>query len=207
MNGATSDSAGHVTVGPLVAGPHTFKATKDGAIRSNAVTTCATNGADGFCGTTVPGTPPPAVTPVTPCLNTNGHDGKCGTKDTTPAFPISAFLTDKQTFASGAGPRTLSGVVTADPSGIKDIRLALSRNNNGKCSRYDGAITRFVKLSRCGARYATQFSAGNTANWSYLLPSALPKGRYVLDIQTTDGVGNVSTISKRGRDRFIFYVS
>ena len=197
-----TDANGKVSFSSDTRGPLTLTATKGDRVRE-AVSVCITDGADGFCGTTKPGSPPP---PPPPCLLTNGHDGKCGTKDTTPAFPISAFVTNKQHFASGLGPRTLSGTVTNDPSGIKDIRLALSRNNAGACSRYDGASTRFVKLAKCGAQYATQFSIGDRASWSYLLPSKLPKGRYVLDIQTTDGAGNISPGGKRGRDRFIFYV-
>lgn len=195
-----TDANGKVSFASDTRGPLTLTATKGNRVRE-AVSVCITDGADGFCGTTKPGAPPPP-----PCLATNGHDGKCGTTDTTPAWPLTAFLTEKQHFAGSAAPRTLSGTVTNDPSGIKDIRLALSRNNGGACSRYDGATTRWVKLSHCGAKYATQFSVGNRASWSYLLPSALRKGRYVLDIQVTDGAGNVTVINKLGRDRFIFYV-
>lgn len=75
---ATSDAAGKLTVGPLTtAGEQELKASKTGAIRSRGVKVCVTNGADGFCGTTVPKqdqptTPADQPKPTTPVAETPG---------------------------------------------------------------------------------------------------------------------------------------
>jgi hypothetical protein len=49
---------------------------------------------------------------------------------------------------------------------------------------------------------------GTTADWSYLLPSALGRGRYVLDVFVTDGRGNrlASRDLQRGSSRVVFTV-
>jgi hypothetical protein len=210
VGGATSGADGTVTVGPLSPGPTTFKATKTGAIRSNAVTVCATDGADGFCGTTKPGDPaPPAPGPgpaPAPC-QTNGSDGFCGTTDkTAPTAAIKGGLKEQARFARGDAPTTLAGTVAADAAGLKDVRLRLTRTIGPRCSYYDGTLERLVKSKVCGVAGGKFFSIGDKPDWSYLLPFALPAGRYVLDVQTVDRAGNVSKISARGRDRIVFVV-
>ncbi len=66
-------------------------------------------------------------------------------------------------------------------------------------------------MTRCGAARAKFHSIGSRASWSYLLPSRLPSGRYVLDTQTLDGAGNVTRGDTRGkpgdpRNRVVFHV-
>ena len=56
------------------------------------------------------------------------------------------------------------------------------------------------------------FSIGTSAAWSYRLPQALTKGRYVLDVRTVDGAGNVTHGAERGaadkpRTRVVFFVT
>ncbi len=55
------------------------------------------------------------------------------------------------------------------------------------------------------AARATRSRCPATASFSYLLPSALAPGRYVLDIQATDAAGNSTTLA-RGTSRIVFYV-
>ena len=44
-------------------------------------------------------------------------------------------------------------------------------------------------------------------NWSYLLPSRLPAGRYVLDVKAVDRAGNSQGRFVRGRSRVVFAVT
>ena len=60
----------------------------------------------------------------------------------------------------GRGPRTLSGTATADPSGLRRIRLRLTwSDGKGHCSTYDGTREQLVKPKRCGAANGRWFSA------------------------------------------------
>ena len=202
---AVSSSGGAVTVGPLAAGPTTFKATKPGTIRSNAVTVCATDGADGFCGTTKPGTTPSGGPAPAPCLST-GRDGLCGSPDSTPPSATIRGLREQARFRRGNAPRTLNGTVQTDASGLTDVRLRLTRTVGPRCSYYSGRAERILRTRTCGARGPRFFSIGSKPDWSYLLPADLPRGRYVLDVQAVDRAGNSSTPGVRGRDRIVFHV-
>ena len=98
-----------------------------------------------------------------------------------------------------------------EPSGIKDIRLRLTRRVGKRCERLDSARERWVKAARCGADNSPFFSIGDRTPWSYLLPQSLTKGRYVLDVQVADRAGNVRRGNTRGgvreqRNRVVFFV-
>ncbi len=181
VGGATTDAAGKVALTVAAPGPASFRASKDNFAGVDAAT-CATTGTDGFCGTSKPA------------------------PDTTPAAGRITGVTEQQRFARGKGPRTLKGTVDADPSGIKSIELRLTRTDGRACSTFDGTRERFAKLTRCGAARGRWFSVGDRADWSYLLPSALGRGRYVLDVRTTDKAGNVDSTLQRTRNRVVFHV-
>jgi hypothetical protein len=198
--GATSGGDGAVTVGPFATrGEQDLKATKSGAIRSNRLSVCITDGSDGACSTT-------ATTAPSTCLTT-GDDGNCGTKDKRAPRGKIVSIREGQRFGKGKGPRALSGIVTSDPSGIADVRLRLTRNDHSHCQTFDGRSERLVKLKRCGAARGKWFSAGDREQWSYLLPARLGPGRYVLDVQARDKAGNVDTLLQRTRTRVVFTVS
>jgi hypothetical protein len=57
--------------------------------------------------------------------------------------------------------------------------------------------------ARCGRD--AYFPVSSSASFSYLLPSSLPRGRYVFDIQALDAWGNHTTLA-RGTSRTVFYV-
>jgi hypothetical protein len=114
-------------------------------------------------------------------------------------------IREGQRFARGRGPRTLRGTVSAT-SGVRLIRLRLTRNDRGRCQTFDGRRERFVRIARCGATRGRWFSVGDRADWSYLLPSRLSRGRYVLDLEVTDAAGNRDTVLQRTRNRVVFYV-
>jgi hypothetical protein len=57
--------------------------------------------------------------------------------------------------------------------------------------------------ARCGE--GSFFNVSSDGVFSYLLPSALAPGRYVLDIEAADVAGNHTTLA-RGTSRTVFYV-
>ena len=190
---ATTGADGTATLTLTARGPATVRAATSGT-RSLPSGVCVSDGSDGFCDTVKP-------TPLTPQA----------APDTTPALGRIAGLREQQRFARGKGPRELKGTVEADASGIKDVRLRLTRTVGKRCERFDALRERWVKASRCGVENAPFFSLGSSAAWSYLLPAALTRGRYVLDTQTVDGAGNVTRGASRGsagapRNRVVFFV-
>ena len=59
------------------------------------------------------------------------------------------------------------------------------------------------RRTRCGTE--KYFAIGDRADWSYLLPQRLGKGRYVLDAVAIDGAGNRTPLA-RGTTRVVFTV-
>lgn len=206
-----TDSNGRASTAPLtMRGPQAFKATKARAIRSNSVSVCVTDGADGFCGTTKPGDPPQPATMTTPptastCITT-GDDGFCGTVDRRAPSGRIGSVREGQRFARGRGPRELSGSVGRDGTGIAKVELRLTRNDRGRCSFYDAGTERLRRMRWCGAARGRYFFVNDRSDWSYLLPGALPRGRYVLDLRVTDRAGNVDRTLQRTRNRVVFRV-
>jgi hypothetical protein len=86
------------------------------------------------------------------------------------------------------------------------VQLRLTKRVGTRCFTFSGTELRFVAMKRCGARRGTWFSIGSKADWSYLLPKALGRGRYVLDLKTIDGAGNADTQLARTRNRVVFFV-
>jgi len=95
----------------------------------------------------------------------------------------------------------LAGTIRAH-SAVSSVSLKLRRRYRGRCYAYDGIRERFLR-SRCGQ--GSFFEASSDGVFSYLLPSALAPGRYVLDIRATDVAGNRTTLA-RGTSRLVFYV-
>jgi hypothetical protein len=179
VGGGSSDANGSVTVGPLARGDNAFKATKPGAIRSNALDVCATDGSDGACGSPPPGTP----------CQTDGADGRCGTIDRRAPTVSLIGIRNGRRYGRRHAPRTLHGTVTPDPSGLKGVQLRLKRRAaHRRCAVYDGRRERFVRSS-C-YRNGRWIDIGDRQEWSYLLPSRLGPGRYTLEVYATDGAGN-----------------
>ena len=195
------DGKASITLGTR--GPGGLRATHAGDIRSATEPVCVTDGADGACGTTAQ---QPAQQPTAACATT-GDDGNCGTADRRAPRGKILSIREGQRFKKGKGPRGLGGMVTPDPSGIADIRLRLTRNDRTHCSTYDARRERFAATKRCGAKRGKWFSVGDREQWSYLLPSRLGRGRYVLDLQARDRAGNVDTLLQRTRTRVVFTVS
>jgi hypothetical protein len=161
-------------------GPVSITVTKPNRIRTAGVT-CVTSGSDGNCGTQLP--------PGTP-LGTGDPDDKTA--------PVATFsgLRKGKIFSRKRAPRELRGTVSADPSGIKAVRLSILRKRRGRCWAFDGASERF-KRHRCGG--SRSFRIGDRAEWSYLLPNRLPRGRYTIRVIAIDNAGNDSATETRIR--------
>ena len=223
---ATTDASGRATLSAAARGQLTVQATRGSkASRSKPVATCSTDGADGYCGTrtssgqTIEAAPGGA--PAAACVS-SGLDGLCGSADRQPPKALVTGVREGQTFAAGSGPRELSGRVGVlapfapraavdvaalrpDPSGLLMVKLRLTRNDRGRCSAWSGKRERFVKRP-CGARHGWWFRVGDKAEWSYLMPSRLPRGRYVLDVNAIDKAYNRDDMRRRGENRVVFRV-
>ncbi len=166
---------------------------------SDAYTVCVHNGNDGTCGSATSGSGAAAF----PSSLTN-------TPYTGP-FAVVADVTgllDAHHYARSHAPRILSGRVTASAA-VSGVELRLTRtvrtrNGRSRCSFYNGVTDRFHAM-RCGAAHGRFFSVGASSTFSYLLPFALPRGRYVLDVQATDTAGSRTQLA-RGTSRVVFYV-
>jgi hypothetical protein len=100
-----------------------------------------------------------------------------------------ARLKNGKVYKRKRAPRKLSGSVSADPSGLLSVRLSILRKVGDRCWAFDGDSERFER-HRCGGR--SSFKIGDRAEWSYLLPKRLGKGRYVIRAVAIDNAGNDS---------------
>jgi hypothetical protein len=186
----TTDAAGVVRVPAGVSGTVTsVQATKPGFVRSATESVCSTTGGDGACGS------PPCAT--------SGSDGRCGTADTEAPRATIVGIFDGKHFTRRNAPRTLRGSVTPDPTGLRAVKLRLTRQVGGRCWKYSGRRERF-QARGCGTR--SWFAIGDRQDWSYLLPARLGRGRYVLDVSALDKAGNRDALV-RGRTRVVFRVA
>jgi hypothetical protein len=135
------------------------------------------------------------------CLTT-GTDGLCGSADVEPPHASVLGIQEGQRFSRRKAPRTLRGTVTADPAGLRAVKLRLTRQDRGDCFKYSGKEQRF-QSKPCGTR--SWFKIGDRADWSYLLPKRLGRGRYVLDVTALDNERNRDALV-RGRTRVVFTV-
>ena len=124
-----------------------------------------TDGADGACGDVGPRPPPDTTAPAAKILG----------------------IRNGQRFTRRRAPRELRGTVSADPSGLWAVKIRLTRRHRGTCWYFSGSKEQFLKRT-CGKQYA--FKVGDRAEWSYLLPARLPRGRYVLDTYAIDNAFN-----------------
>ena len=166
VGGATT-AGGTATVTLNTAGPQRLKATKAGTVRSNALDVCVTTGSDGACGA--------AVLPA---------------PDTTAPTSTILGIRDGQRFTRRRAPRELHGTASADPSGLWAVKIRLTRRDRGTCWYFSGSKERLLERT-CGKQYA--FKVGESTDWSYLLPSRLPRGRYTLDAYAVDRAFNRGT--------------
>jgi Domain of unknown function (DUF4430) len=185
---AQTDAAGHATLTLNTPGAVTLRATRAGNVASDAAALTVTAPAQN----------------LPPCI-TNGRDGNCGTPDRTAPAGSVRGIAEGQRFARGKGPRELRVMVAGDPAGLLVVKLRLTRNDRGRCSTFSGKTERFRHV-KCGASHGFWFGVGDRAETSYLLPSRLPRGRYVLDVNAIDKTFHRDDARRRGGNRVVFRV-
>jgi hypothetical protein len=163
---AGADGIAHVSVDAQ--GVAGVRATKDGFVRSATEPVCVN------CGTT----PPP------------GSPGAADTEG--PATTLG--IKNGKVFSRKKAPRTLRGKVASDPSGLSAVKIRLLRKDGKKCSFFSGGRERFRKTHLCW--HGAFFKIGDRADWSYLLPKRLGRGRYRLEAYGIDGVLNRGPIKR-----------
>jgi hypothetical protein len=187
---ASTDANGNATLTLTQTGNVQLGVTAPNSVRSEAKV-CVHDGNDGNCGTTSPSgatsPPPPSATvaykgPYAIVARTTG-------------------VSEGHVYPRGHGPKLLSGTIGTHAQ-VASVSLELRRSYRGRCFAYNGKIERF-KPARCGQ--GELFNVGSAPSFSYLLPAALAPGRYVLDVQATDIVGNRTSLA-RGSSRIVFYV-
>ncbi|HMJ01521.1 MAG TPA: hypothetical protein VK506_01195 [Conexibacter sp.] len=116
----------------------------------------------------------------------------CGSTDRVPPLVSVNSIDNGETFMAGAGPRLLRGMAV-DPDGASTA-IRLVRRLNGRCAAYHENREAFRP---CGRRLRPPFVIGDRARWSFLLPSRLGPGSYLLDVWATDGAGNTRKVRVR----------
>ena len=191
---ATTDTQGHATLTLSQTGNVQLRVTAPASVPSEA-TVCVHNGNDGNCGSSA--------------ASGTGSSGVLGSTTTSAAaykgpYAVVARATgvvDNHVYSPATAPRLLRGTAAAHTQ-IASVSLRLRRTLRGRCFAYNGVSARFMR-TRCGG--GSFFKVASTPSFSYLLPSALRRGRYVLDIEATDVTGNRTSLA-RGTSRVVFYV-
>ena len=213
---AVTGADGRAVVTLSTRGAGGLRATKASRVPSATEPVCVTDGADGLCGSAVPGAPGPAPGSAAPARGA-GPDREAP----------QAFITgirEQQAFRRGRGPRELTGAVgipsrslrdgveraglRPDPSGLLTVKLRLTRRVGDRCTYFSGRSERFRpnRRGRCGAANGYWFAIGDAAEWRYLLPGRLPRGRYVLDVNAIDKAYNRDDERRRRQNRIVFHV-
>ncbi|MEA2383995.1 MAG: hypothetical protein QOH72_3966 [Solirubrobacteraceae bacterium] len=182
--GATTDAAGNAVVRFAQAGVQRLKATKAGAIRSNALVVAVgavagQTAAQAVAGATVDRTAPRArlLSPR------NGHTYR------------------RATFS----PRLIHVAVAESGSGVRTVKIRLTRRLGNRCFSFSGKRERFIG-TKCGDGGGFFFTVSDRADFTYLLPERLSRGHYVLDVEAIDNSFNRDTVGDRGRNRSVFDV-
>jgi hypothetical protein len=193
---AKTDANGRAVIALTSTGESTIRAEAAESIRDERGI-CVHDGNDGNCGTVAPvGSPAPTppgeerhVPPPAPYRGPFALVAKV------------ASLTDGRVYLRSRAPRTIAGTISSDIA-VSSVSLELRREYRGRCYAYEGLRERFIR-ARCG--HGSFFRASSGASFSYLLPSALAPGRYVLDVLATDVLGDRTTLA-RGTSRIVFDV-
>jgi hypothetical protein len=191
---ATSNENGTATLCFSKPGSYTLIARKPGDAPSAPVSVSVRGGSESACGGQLPSSP-----------KTSGEQAASSTHP--PYVGPFALVPHLQApveghfYAHGHGPRLLAGAVSAH-SAVSSVSLKLRRRYRGRCYAFDGTAAVF-RRARCGQ--ARAFRVSSNALFSYFLPQALGPGRYVLDVESTDAVGNHTSLA-RGTSRIVFYV-
>jgi hypothetical protein len=202
---SVTDSNGIASLTLPRVGSATLRATKPGLAPTAQFEICVHNGNDGNCGTHAPvgtATQTPAVNGQT--VQPAAYKGP---------YAVVAGATgvvDSHVYPLRHAPRVLAGVVTAHTT-VSSVSIELWRVLKGRCYAYDGMRERFIAAHCAHSGFfkipgaSSFFKVSSQSSFSYLMPFALERGEYVLDIEATDAAGNRTTLA-RGTSRIRFYV-
>jgi hypothetical protein len=176
VGGATTDGAGNAVVA-LGQGVQRLKASKTGAIRSNEL---------------VVGVGVPAPAPAAASVDRTAPQSRLLSPRSGHVYRFAKF-----------SPRLIHIAVAESGSGIRTVKLRLTRRVGKRCFSYSGKRERFLG-AKCGSGFF--FTVSDRADFTYLLPARLPRGHYVLDVEAIDKAFNRDTVGQRGRNRSVFDV-
>lgn len=215
IDGASTatNAAGNTTVTLGDArGPRRIVIEKAGFARFST-SICVSDGTDGECGNvkSIPGTTTGGDD--SGCVHVR-NDGRCGTTDQTPPSVKLEGLVHGKRYARSQAPRELAGVAAnfpagqrvADASGLRDIRVRITRYSGKRCWSLNATKERFTKMRSCKRGKGQFFSVGKTVDWSYQLPIRLGKGKYRVEAHAIDGKGNTDRKPRTGSSHFVFSV-
>jgi hypothetical protein len=191
---ASTDSLGHATLTLGQTGNVQLRVTAPASVPSEA-TVCVHKGNDGNCGSAA------ATGASSSDVLGSTTTSAASYKGPYAVVAHATDLLDGHTYTRAQAPRLLRGT-TLSHAQVASVGLRLRRTLHGHCFAYNGVSERFVR-TRCGG--GSFFKVASTPSFSYLLPSALQRGRYVLDIQASDVAGNRTSLA-RGTSRVVFYV-
>ncbi|HEV2923685.1 MAG TPA: hypothetical protein VGW98_06610 [Solirubrobacteraceae bacterium] len=202
---SVTDASGVATLTLASVGGVTLRATRPGLAPSAQFEVCVHNGNDGNCGTH----PPSGTATSTPAGN--GQNVPPAPYRGPYAVVASARgIVDSHSYPRRRAPRVLAGVVTAHTT-VSSVSIELWRMFKGRCYAYDGMRERFMSAHCAHSSFfkipgaSSFFKVSGQSSFSYLMPFALGRGEYVLDIEATDAAGNHTTLA-RGSSRIRFYV-
>jgi hypothetical protein len=187
VGGAVTGVDGKATLALASPGLVRLKATKPGAIRSNALAVCVSASGTGDCaasnhaGSTAP--------------SAGVHDSRA---------PFASIASPRNGRRYRVGPRLLKGTARDDETGLEVVKLSLRRHSGSRC-RWWGATRERFSGRDCHRKVF--FAIGAAGSWSYLLPRSLPPGRYVLDVEAFDRARNRNETFRPGGNRAVFYVT
>jgi hypothetical protein len=180
-SGPSTNANGEATIVLTRRGSVTLKATRTDSVRSNGLVACVHSVNDGSCGTTV------------------AQESGVSTSTSNGQPPAGSDVAEIVGIKSGhvyprrAAPRVLRGAVKV-PAGdtLRQTRIRLERRHDGHCFNFSGSRVSFVRARKCGT--ASFFSVGATESFSYLLPTRLPVGRYVYDMDAVENTGKITKL-------------
>jgi hypothetical protein len=196
---AKTDSTGRAALSFSSAGIVTLHASAENSVRTE-MNICVYGPSEGGCNAQAPGS---AIGSGSSSSAGSGGSNLFGPPYKGPYAIVARAtnLIEGHVYTRKGAPRVLAGSVQAHTA-VASVSLKLRREYKGRCYAYNGTREEFVR-DRCrGGRY---FKVSTGPRFSYLLPSALLPGRYVLDIEATDAAGNHTSLA-RGTSRTVFYV-
>jgi hypothetical protein len=196
---ATPNAQGVATLTFPSVGTYTIETSAPDSVPSDPHTVCVHNGNDGNCGT--------QPVPLYACAD-SAPAPSCPLLPGIPPAPgpyraIAQGVKAGHVYPRHGGPRILRGLVQLPAGGtLREVRISLQRHTGKRCFAFNGITERFVR-DRCGV--TRFFSVGGSESFSYLLPSSLPKGSYVYDIEAINDAGQATKLTP-GVSHVVFYV-